>query len=190
MTFSGARCYGRALPLPSNESDPPMSLGMYQASVPTFLTMLKTLTAILDKAEAYAAEHKIDPEVLLNWRLAPDMFPLVRQVQIATDFAKGTTARLAGAEVPKYADDEKTFAEIKARIAKTVKFVEGFSAKDVDGSEGRDITLPVGGQDLHFKGEPYLVHFALPNFYFHATTAYAILRRCGVDLGKRDFLGM
>jgi len=163
---------------------------MYQASVPTFLTMLKTLTAILDKAEAYAAEHKIDPEVLLNWRLAPDMFPLVRQVQIATDFAKGTTARLAGAEVPKYADDEKTFAEIKARIAKTVKFVEGFSAKDVDGSEGRDITLPVGGQDLHFKGEPYLVHFALPNFYFHATTAYAILRRCGVDLGKRDFLGM
>jgi len=163
---------------------------MYQASVPTFLTMLKTLTAILDKAEAYAAEHKIDPEVLLNWRLAPDMFPLVRQVQIATDFAKGTTARLAGAEVPKYADDEKTFAEIKARIAKTVKFVEGFSAKDVDGSEGRDITLPVGAQDLHFKGEPYLVHFALPNFYFHATTAYAILRRCGVDLGKRDFLGM
>jgi uncharacterized protein len=167
-----------------------MPLGMYQASVPAFLTMLKTLTAILDKAEAYAAERKIDPEVLLNWRLAPDMFTFVRQLQIAADFAKGTTARLAGAEVPKYADDEKSFAEIKARIAKTVKFVEGFSPKDIDGSEGRDITLPVGGQEMHFKGEPYLVHFALPNFYFHATTAYAILRRCGVDLGKRDFLGI
>jgi uncharacterized protein len=167
-----------------------MPLGMYQASVPAFLTMLKTITAILDKAEAYAAERKIDPEVLLSWRLAPDMLPFVRQLQIAADFAKGTTARLAGAEVPKYADDEKTFAEIKARIAKTVKFVEGFSPKDIDGSEGRDITLPVGGQDMRFKGEPYLVHFALPNFYFHATTAYAILRRCGVDLGKRDFLGM
>lgn len=167
-----------------------MPLGMYQASVPAFLTMLKTLTAILDKAEAYAAEHKIDPEVLLDWRLAPDMLPFMRQLQIAADFAKGTTARLAGAEVPKYADDEKTFAEIKARIAKTVKFVEGFSPKDIEGSEGRDITLPVGGQDMHFKGEPYLVHFALPNFYFHATTAYAILRRCGVDIGKRDFLGM
>lgn len=167
-----------------------MPLGMYQASVPAFLTMLKTLTAILDKAEAYAAEHKIDPEVLLDWRLAPDMLPFMRQLQIAADFAKGTTARLAGAEVPKYADDEKTFAEIKARIAKTVKFVEGFSPKDIEGSEGRDITLPVGGQDMHFKGEPYLVHFALPNFYFHATTAYAILRRCGIDIGKRDFLGM
>ena len=166
-----------------------MSLSMYQASVPAFLTMLKSLSAILDKAEAYAAEHKIDPEVMLSWRLAPDMFPLTRQLQIAADFAKGTTARLAGAEVPKYADNENSFAELKARIAKTVKFVEGFSPKDIDGSEGRDITLSVGGQDMHFKGEPYLVQFALPNFYFHATTAYAILRRCGVDIGKRDFLG-
>ncbi len=166
-----------------------MPISMYQASVPAFLSMLKNLTAILDKAEAYAAEHKIAPEVLINWRLAPDMFPFVRQVQIAADFAKGTTARLAGAEVPSYADDETTFAELKARIAKTVKFVEGFSAKDIDGSEARDITLKVGGQDMHFKGEPYLVHFSLPNFYFHATAAYAILRLCGVDIGKRDFLG-
>jgi hypothetical protein len=118
------------------------------------------------------------------------MFPLTRQVQIAADFAKGTTARLAGAEVPKYADDETTFAALKARIAKTVKFVEGFKPKDIDGSETRDITLTVGGQDMHFKGEPYLVHFALPNFYFHATTAYNILRRCGVEIGKRDFIGM
>ena len=118
-----------------------MSFGMYQASVPVFLTMLANLSAILDKAEAFAAERKIEPEVLLNWRLAPDMFPLMRQVQIAADFAKGTTARLAGDEVPKYADDEKTFAELKARIAKTVKFVESFAPKDIDGSEGRDITL-------------------------------------------------
>jgi uncharacterized protein len=167
-----------------------MSFGMFAASVPAFLQMLKNLSAILDKAEAFAAEREIEPEVLLNWRLASDMFPLTRQVQIAADFAKGTTARLAGAEVPKYADDETTFAALKARIAKTVKFVEGFKPKDIDGSETRDITLTVGGQDMPFKGEPYLVHFALPNFYFHATTAYNILRRCGVEIGKRDFIGM
>ena len=166
-----------------------MSFGMYQASVPAFLSMLNNLSSILDKAEAFASEHKIEPEVLLNWRLTPDMFPFTRQVQIAADFAKGTTARLAGKEVPKYADDEKTFAALKARIAKTVKFVQSIAPKDLDGSEGRDISLTVGGQDLHFKGEPYLVHFALPNFYFHATTAYAILRRCGVEIGKRDFIG-
>jgi hypothetical protein len=163
---------------------------MYAASVPTFLQMLKNLTAILEKAEAFAAERDIEPEVLVNWRLAPDMLPLANQIQIAADFAKGTTARLAGAEVPKYADEEKTLADLKARIAKTVKFVEGFKAKDIDGSETRDITLPVGGQEMRFKGEPYLVHFALPNFYFHVTTAYDILRRCGVDIGKRDFIGM
>lgn len=167
-----------------------MSFGMYAASVPAFLQMLKNLTAILEKAEAFAEERDIEPEVMLNWRLAPDMFPLVRQIQIAADFAKGTTARLAGAEVPKYADEEQTFAELKARIAKTVKFVEGFKPKDIDGSETRDITLAVGGQEMRFKGAPYLVHFALPNFYFHATTAYDILRRCGVDIGKRDFIGM
>ena len=166
-----------------------MTISMYQASVPAFLSMLKNLTAFLDKAEAFAAEHKIAEDVLLNWRLAPDMFPFSRQVQIAADFAKGTPARLAGAEVPNYPDDEKTFAELKARIAKTVTFLQGLSAKDIDGSEERDITLKVGGQEMHFKGQAYLVHFALPNFYFHATAAYAILRRCGVELGKRDFLG-
>jgi hypothetical protein len=143
----------------------------------------------LDKAEAYAAGRGIDPEVLLNWRLAPDMFPLTRQIQIAADFAKGTAARLAGKEVPKFADEEKSFGELKARIAKTVKFVESCSPKDIDGSEGRDISLTVGGQELHFKGEPYLVRFALPNFYFHAATAYDILRHCGVEIGKRDFIG-
>jgi len=166
-----------------------MPLGMYQASVPAFLQMLTNFSAILEKAEAFAAEGKIDPEVLLNWRLVPDMFPLKRQVQIVTDFAKGTPARLAGAEVPKYADDETTFAELKARIDKTVAFVKGLSAKDIDGSETRDISLTVGGQEMHFKGEHYLMHFALPNFYFHSTTAYAILRCCGLDIGKRDFIG-
>jgi len=120
-----------------------MSFGMYAASVPAFL-----------KVEAFAAERDIEPEVVLNWRLVPDMFPLVRQIQIAADFAKGTTARLAGAEVPKYVDEEQTFAELKARIAKTVKFVEGFKPKDVDGSETRDITLTLGGEERHFKGEP------------------------------------
>jgi uncharacterized protein len=167
-----------------------MSFGMYAASVPTFLHMLKNLTAILEKAEAFAKKRDIEPEVLVNWRLAPDMLPLANQIQIAADFAKGTTARLAGAQVPSYPDAETTLAELKARIAKTVKFVEGFKPKDIDGSETRDITLTVGGQEMRFKGEPYLVHFALPNFYFHVTTAYDILRRCGVDIGKRDFIGM
>ena len=166
-----------------------MSFGMYQASVPAFVNMLNHLSAILAKAEAYAAERKIAPEVLLNWRLAPDMFPFTRQIQVASDLAKGTTARLAGREVPSYADEEKSFAEVKARIAKTVKFIEGFAPKDIDGSEARDISLTIGGQELRFKGEPYLVDFALPNFYFHATTAYDILRRCGVEIGKRDFIG-
>jgi hypothetical protein len=166
-----------------------MSLSMYQASVPVFLQMLNNLSAILDKAEAFAAEGKIDEGVLLGWRLAPDMFAFTRQVQIVADFAKGTTARLAGAEVPKYADDETSFAALKQRIAKTVAFVQGFKAAAIDGSEDRDISLTVGGQDMHFKGQPYLLHFSLPNFYFHAATAYDILRACGVDVGKRDFIG-
>ena len=167
-----------------------MSFGMYQASVPAFVKMLNNLHAILDKAERFAEERKIAPEVLLNWRLAPDMFPLTRQVQITSDMAKGAAARLAGREVPKYADDETSFAELKARIAKTVKFIESVAPKAIDGSEDRDIALTVGGQEMRFKGAPYLMHFVLPNLYFHATAAYAILRRCGVELGKGDFLGM
>jgi hypothetical protein len=162
---------------------------MYQASVPAFVKMLNNLHAILDKAERFAEERKIAPEVLLNWRLAPDMFPLTRQVQITSDMAKGAAARLAGREVPKYADDETSFAELKARIAKTVKFIESVAPKEIDGSEDRDIALTIGGQEMRFKGAPYLAHFVLPNFYFHATAAYAILRRCGVEIGKRDFLG-
>jgi hypothetical protein len=166
-----------------------MSISMYQASVPAFLQMLNSLSAILDKAEAHAAERKIEPSVLLGWRLAPDMFALARQVQIATDHAKGCCARLAGVEVPKYPDDEATFADLRARIARTVDFVQGFEAGDIDGSEQRDITLTAGSRELRFKGQQYLVSFALPNFHFHVTTAYAILRHCGVPIGKRDFLG-
>jgi hypothetical protein len=166
-----------------------MSISMYQASVPAFLQMLNSLSAILEKAEADAAERKIDPAVLLQYRLAPDMFPLIRQVQIATDHAKGCCARLAGVDVPKYADDETTFADLTARNARTVEFVRGFRAEQIDGSEGRDITITAGSRQLQFKGQQYLLHFALPNFYFHTTTAYAILRHCGVQIGKRDFLG-
>lgn len=132
-----------------------MSLSMYQASVPVFVTMLSILAAILEKGEALAKERKIEEDVMRNWRFAPDMFALTRQVQIATDFAKGTTARLAGAEVPKYADDEASFAALKKRIAKTVSFVETFKPADIDGSENRDITLTVAGQELRFKGQPY-----------------------------------
>lgn len=166
-----------------------MSLSMYQASVPVFVTMLNNLTAILEKGEILAKERNVDEGILLNWRLAPDMFPLTRQVQIATDFAKGTTARLAGSDVPKYSDDEASFAALRRRIAKTAIFVEAFKPSDIDGSEDRDITLAVGGQEMRFKGQPYLLHFALPNFYFHVTTAYDLLRACGVNLGKMDYLG-
>ena len=165
-----------------------MSLSMYQASVPAFLQMLNNLSTILDKAEADARNRKIDSEVLLNYRLAPDMFPFVRQIQIAADLAKGAAARLAGVEVPKHDDTEKTFADLKARITNTATFVESIQPSDIDGSEGRDITLTLGEHTLNFKGQPYLLHFVLPNFYFHCTTAYDILRHCGVELGKRDFI--
>jgi len=166
-----------------------MSTSLYKASVPAFLQTLRSLSAILDKAEAFAAERKIDPAVLLGWRLAPDMFALTRQVQIATDHAKGCCARLAGVEVPKWPDEEASFADLRARIARTVDFVQRFEPSDIDGAEQRDITLMAGARELRFKGEAYLVGFALPNFYFHATTAYGILRHCGVPIGKRDFLG-
>jgi hypothetical protein len=166
-----------------------MSLSMYQASVPAFVQMLNNLSAILDKAEAYAKNRKIDPEVLLNYRLAPDMLPFSRQVQIAADLAKGGVARLAAVEVPRHDDTEKTFADLKARPAKMVTFVQSIQPNDIDGSEDREITLTLGEHKMNFKGQPYLVHFVMPNFYFHCTTAYDILRHCGVELGKRDFIG-
>lgn len=166
-----------------------MSLSMYQASVPPFLQMLGSLTAILDKAEAHAAARKIEPSVLLNTRLTPDMFPLVRQVQLAADFAKGGAGRLAGVELPKFPDTETSFAELKTRIAKTVDFVSSLKPAQIDGSESREISIPIGGEPHKFTGQDYLVKFALPHFYFHHTTAYAILRQCGVEIGKRDYLG-
>jgi hypothetical protein len=166
-----------------------MSLSMYQASIPAFVQMLNNLSAILDKAEAHARNCKIDPEVLINCRLFPDMHPLVRQIQIAADLAKGAAARLAGVEVPKHDDTEKTFADLKARLAKTLAFVQSFKSSDIDCSEDRDIRLTLGEHTMSFKGQPYLVHFVMPNFYFHCTTAYDILRHCGVELGKRDFIG-
>jgi uncharacterized protein len=166
------------------------SISMSSASVPVFQQMLGALSGVLDKAEAFATAKKIDPSVILGLRLVPDMFALSRQVQIACDFAKGTVARLAAVENPSYADTEKSFADLRERIAKTLAFINSVPAASIDGSEARDITMKVGPTEMHFKGQPYLVSFALPNFYFHVTTAYAILRANGVELGKFDYVGM
>ncbi len=162
---------------------------MYDASAPRFAHMLRNLDAILVKAQAHATAKKIAPAVLLGARLFPDMLPMVKQVQIATDHAKGAVARLAGAEVPRYEDTEHGFDELRARIAKTIAFVESFSAAQFDGSEQRPIALRVGGKDWSFNGQDYLLGFALPNFYFHLVTAYNILRHNGVEIGKGDYLG-
>ncbi len=165
-----------------------MTISMYRASVPVFQQMLPSLSGCLRKAADHAAAKKIDPAVLIQSRLYPDMFPLVRQVQIAADFAKGTVARLAGQEPPKYDDTETTFDQLQSRIQKTLSYIGEFKPSQIDGSEERDITLTLGGQQRNFKGENYLVGFALPNFFFHTTTAYAILRHNGVELGKGDFM--
>jgi len=166
-----------------------MTLSMYQASVPVFVRGLESLSAILNKAAAHAEAKKIDPTVFINARLAPDMFALARQVQIASDAAKGCVARLAGAEVPSYPDTETTFPDLLARVAKTIAFVKGFNAAQIDGSEDRKVTLKMRGEDRSFRGQAYLFNLALPNFYFHVTTAYDILRHNGVELGKSDYLG-
>lgn len=166
-----------------------MPLSMYQASIPTLLRGLDSLAAILAKAAAHAAARKIAPEVLLNARLAPDMLPLVRQVQIVSDTAKGCAARLAGIEVPSYADIEASFDELQERLAKTVTFLKGVAPEQIDGSEERAIVLKAHDQEIHFTGQSYLLGFVLPNFYFHLTTAYGILRHNGVEIGKKDYLG-
>jgi len=166
-----------------------MTISMYQAAIPVMLRSLTNLRNILSKAEAYAAAKHIEPSVLLNARLYPDMLPLVRQVQIATDMAKGGASRLAAADVPKYEDDETTFAELTARIDKTMALLNSFNAAQIDGAEERDITVPMRDHSLTFKGLPYLLDFVLPNLYFHVTTAFAILRHNGVEIGKKDFLG-
>jgi hypothetical protein len=162
---------------------------MYQASVPGFVRILKNLTAILEKAEAHAAEKKFDLSVLVNARLAPDMLPLARQIQIASDAVKGYAARLAGVEVPSWADTESTFPELKERISKTIAFLETFKPEQIDGSEDKIVTLKLRGEDTEFKGQPYLLHFVIPNFYFHVGMTYAILRHNGVNIGKMDYLG-
>jgi hypothetical protein len=166
-----------------------MSLTMYQASIPSFVRMLDNLSVILDKAVAHAEAKKIDPAVFINARLAPDMFPLCRQVQIATDMVKGCAARLAGIEVPRYEDNETTFAELQARIGKTKAFLQSVSASQIDGSEQRQITLKFGSRELSFLGQPYLLDFVLPNFHFHLSMTYAILRHNGVEIGKKDYIG-
>jgi len=166
-----------------------MTISMYQASVPVFVKGLSNLKGILEKAAAHAQAHKIDDTVLVTARLYPNMLPLSKQVQIASDFARGTTARLAGAETPSWEDTEKTFADLIARVQKTIDFVTPFTAAQIDGSEARAITRPVRGQPKTFTGINYLLQYALPNFYFHTATAYAILRHNGVEIGKPDFLG-
>ncbi|HXM82636.1 MAG TPA: DUF1993 domain-containing protein [Burkholderiales bacterium] len=166
-----------------------MTLSMYQASAPRFANTLKNLSAILDKAQAYCDAKKIEPTVLTSSRLFPDMFPLSRQVQIACDTAKGAVARLAGMQIPQHEDTEQTFAELKARIAKTLDFIESAKPAQIDGTEAKEIVLKLGGREVTFNGMQYLLGFAHPNFYFHATTAYNILRHNGVEIGKRDFIG-
>lgn len=166
-----------------------MTTKLSDLSVPIFVQMLTSLSALLDKAATFAEAKKIDAKVLLESRLAPDMFPFTRQVQLATDFAKGPCARLAGMEPPKYPDVETTIAELKERIAKTIAFVTGLDKAVIDAADDKDITITIGGQPMTFKGKAYLAHMALPNFYFHVTMAYAILRENGLDIGKRDYVG-
>jgi len=164
-------------------------MSLYAASVPVFSQYLDSLSGILAKAEAHATEKKIAPEVMRGLRLTPDMFALSRQVQVACDFAKNTAGRLAAAELPKFPDEEKTFAELQERIAKTKAYVKGLPAAAFEGAETRAITFPIGGKPHAMDGADYLYHFALPNFYFHMTAVYAILRANGVALGKGDFIG-
>jgi len=166
-----------------------MSNFMYAASVPPIIRSLINLRSILEKAVTYAEAKKIDQSILINARLYPDMLPLSRQVQIATDVAKGAVSRLAGLEPPKYEDNESTFPELLARLDKTIALLESFKPEQMDGSEDKTIILPMHERTVTFKGLPYLLDFVLPNVYFHVTTAYAILRHNGVEIGKKDFLG-
>ena len=167
-----------------------MSLTMHSASVPVFVRMLNNLLRWLDKAQAHAEQRGFDSANYLGLRLAPDMLPLGRQIQIASDAAKGCVSRLAGVEVPKWPDGETTFDELRARVRRTIEHVQAFAPAQIDGSESREVLVPIrGGEVLRYDGESYLKHHALPNFYFHVTTAYALLRHAGVDLGKADYLG-
>ena len=166
-----------------------MPVSMYQASVPVFIRMFGNLSKILDKAAAHAGARKIDPAVFVNDRLAPDMFPLSRQVQIATDTAMRGAARLAGVEFPSNPDTETNFAELHERLNKAVRFLESLPADQIDGSEARPVTLKMRDGEVNFTGQSFLLDFVLPNFYFHVAAAYLILRHNGVELGKMDYLG-
>ena len=166
-----------------------MTFSMYSASAPVFKQILGSLSSLVEKAEAHATARKIEPAALLQARLFPDMFPFLRQVQIACDFAKGGAARLGGVEVPKYEDSETSFAELKERIAKTLAFIDSVPQDGIEASAARDITTGSGEKAKQWKGQTYLLHYALPHFYFHATTAYDILRHNGVEIGKKDFIG-
>lgn len=167
-----------------------MSISIYDASVGVFQARLKGLAHVLTKAEANAAERKIEPAVLLGARLAPDMLNLIKQVQIATDHAKGAPSRLAGRDVPKFEDNEQSFADLQARIAKTLAHLATFTEADLEGGATRQIDIKAGPREMSFKGTQYLLGYATPNFYFHLTTAYAILRHNGIPLGKADFFGV
>jgi hypothetical protein len=167
-----------------------MSLTMHSCSVPAFVRLFGNMLTWLDKAQAHAEARKFDPDNYLGLRLAPDMLPFTKQIQIATDMAKGCVARLSGTEAPKWDDNEATLDALRTRIHKLIDYVQSVPAAAIDGSEDRAIELPTRiGEPLHFTGETYLKHFVMPNVYFHATTAYALLRHAGVELGKRDFLG-
>ncbi len=167
-----------------------MSISMYAASVPMFKQMLTSMSEILTKAEAHAEAKKIEQQVFTQARLAPDMFPLTRQVQIAADFAKGVSARLANVEVPTYEDNEHTFADLQVRIAKTIAFIDSLTAPQFSGSEEREIVLRPGTpKEKKMTGQSYLISYGIPQFFFHVTSTYAILRHNGVEIGKGDFMG-
>jgi hypothetical protein len=166
-----------------------MTISMYEASVPVFVRMLQNLTVIVEKGAAHAEAKKIEPAVLVNSRLYPDMLPFAKQIQIATDMAKGGVARLAGQEPVKFEDNEASFPELLARIQKTIAYLNTFTKAQIDGTEEKSITLQMRTGPMTFTGMPYLLNFVHPNFYFHVTTAHDILRHCGVEVGKWDFLG-
>jgi len=166
-----------------------MTISMYQASVPRIVNMLINLDHLLDKAQSHIDTKKLSEAALTQFRLYPDMFPLIRQVQIACDTAKAVMARLAAVDIPAYEDSEVSIADLKQRIAKTITFIQGFSANQIDGTEEKDIVTKRGDKETHYKGMQFLLNHAMPNVYFHVTTVYAILRHNGVEIGKRDYLG-
>jgi hypothetical protein len=166
-----------------------MTISMYKTSVPIFVQFLTSMSAVLDKAAAHCEAKKIEPAALLNMRLYPDMYPLVRQVRAVTDHAISGTARLAGAELITFPNNEASFLEVKDRIAKAIDFVKSFKPAQIDGTEDKEIVVKFSSGERKFNGQAFLLNFCLPNFYFHDTTAYNILRHCGIEIGKRDFMG-